>query len=75
LTGSDTNLFLSTVNVNGTLFGVLRTPTNTTTVDNSIGATFGSQTERFTGCLPAGDVFRKGSSERSSGFAVPLNCS
>ncbi len=75
LSGSDTNLFLSTVNVNGTLFGVLRTSNNSTRVDNSIGATFGSETERFTGCLPAGDVFRKGSSERSSGFAVPLNCS
>ncbi len=75
LSGSDTNLFLSTVSVNGTLFGVLRTRDNSTRVDNSVGASFGSQTERFTGCLAAGDVYRKGSSERSSGFAVPLNCS
>ncbi|NVO54476.1 hypothetical protein HW561_01570 [Rhodobacteraceae bacterium B1Z28] len=75
LSGSDTNLFLSTVSVNGTLFGVLRTSTNSVRVDNSIGASFGSETEQFTGCLPAGDVFRKGTSERSSGFAVPLNCS
>ncbi|WP_176797664.1 membrane lipoprotein lipid attachment site-containing protein [Ruegeria halocynthiae] len=74
LEGSDTNLFLSTVSVNGQLFGVLRTQNNSTKVDNSIGSTFGAQTERFTGCLAAGDVFRKGSSERSSGFAVPLNC-
>ncbi len=74
LSGSDTNLYLSTVGVNGQLYGVLRTENNSTKVDTSIGSAFGEQTERFTGCLPAGDVFRKGSSERSSGFAVPLNC-
>ncbi|MEM1004218.1 MAG: hypothetical protein AAGB28_01310 [Pseudomonadota bacterium] len=73
--GSNSTLFLSTVNVNGTLFGVLRTPKNSAKVDNSIGAAFGSETERFTGCLPAGNVFRQGTSDRSSGFAVPLNCS
>jgi len=75
LTGSDTNLFLRTVSVNGTLFGVLRTANNSTRVDNAIGANFGRNAEQFTGCLPAGEVYRKGSSERSSGFAVPLNCS
>lgn len=75
LTGSSSTMFLSTVSVNGTLFGVLRTESNSVKVDNSIGAAFGSQTERFTGCLPAGDVYRKGGSSRSSGFAVPLNCS
>lgn len=75
LSGRDATLFLSTVNVNGTLYGVLRTPENRAKVDNSVGATFGSQTERLTGCLPAGDVFRKGSSRRSAGFAIPLNCS
>ncbi|NOD34621.1 MULTISPECIES: hypothetical protein [unclassified Ruegeria] len=75
LEGSDTDLFLSTVNVNGTLFGVLRTSTNSVKVDNSIGVGFAEETERFTGCLPSGNVFRKGTSERSSGFAVPLNCS
>ncbi|WP_158541308.1 hypothetical protein [Ruegeria sp. A3M17] len=75
LTGSDMNLFLSTVSVNGTLFGVLRTANNSTRIDNDIGAAFGQNAEQFTGCLPAGDVFRKGSSTRSSGFAVALNCS
>lgn len=75
LTGSSTSMYLSTVDVNGTLYGVLRTENNSTRVDNSIGEIFGSETERFTGCLPAGDVFGKGSSSRSSGFAVPLNCS
>lgn len=75
LSGSATTLFLSTVSVNGQLFGVLRTPSNSTRVDNSVGSIFGSETERFTGCLPAGQVYRKGSSEKSSGFAVPLNCS
>lgn len=75
LSGSATPLFLSTVAVNGRLFGVLRTPNNSTRVDNSVGAVFGSETERFTGCLSAGQVYRKGSSDRSSGFAVPLNCS
>ncbi len=75
LSGQSTNLLLSTVEVNSTLYAVLRTTQGDTRVDNSIGAAFGEQTERFTGCLPAGDVFRKGSSERSSGFAVPLNCS
>ncbi|MEX0307211.1 MAG: membrane lipoprotein lipid attachment site-containing protein [Ruegeria sp.] len=74
LSGSDTNLYLSTVSVNSQLFGVLRTENNSTKVDTSVGSAFGSQTERFTGCLPAGEVYRKGSSERSSGFAVPLNC-
>ncbi|WP_299659454.1 lipoprotein [uncultured Ruegeria sp.] len=74
LEGSDTNMYLSTVSVNGKLFGVLRTENNSTKVDNSIGSTFGNQTERFTGCLAAGDVYRKGSSARSAGFAVPLNC-
>ncbi len=75
LSGSSQNLYLSTVNVNGTLFGVVRTRSNSTRVDNSVGAAFGRETERFTGCLPAGDVYSKGSSDRSSGFAVPLNCS
>ncbi len=74
LEGSDTNMYLSTVSVNGKLFGVLRTENNSTKVDNSIGSTFGNQTERFTGCLASGDVYRKGSSARSAGFAVPLNC-
>jgi len=75
LSGNSNNLFLSTVNVNGTLFGVIRTADNSTKVDNSVGATFGREVERFTGCLAAGDVYRKGGSSRSSGFAVPLNCS
>ncbi len=75
LTGSDMNMYLSTVNVNGTLFGVLRTENNSTRVDNRIGAAFGQNAEQFTGCLPAGQVYRKGSSSRSSGFAVALNCS
>ncbi|MES0863640.1 hypothetical protein ABLN87_14905 [Ruegeria sp. SCPT10] len=75
LSGSATDLFLSTVDVNGTVYGVLRTRNSATRVDNSIGAIFGDETERFTGCLAAGDVFGKGSSSRSSGFAVPLNCS
>ncbi|WP_172677856.1 hypothetical protein [Ruegeria sp. 6PALISEP08] len=75
LEGSDRDLFLSTVSVNGTLFGVLRTSSNSAKVENSIGVGFAEETERFTGCLPAGGVFRKGTSERSSGFAIPLNCS
>ncbi len=74
LSGSANTLFLSTVSVNGQLFGVLRTPNNSTKVPTSVGTVFGSETERFTGCLPAGDVYRKGSSANSSGFAVPLNC-
>ncbi|MEX0340064.1 MAG: hypothetical protein AB3N11_13615 [Arenibacterium sp.] len=75
LEGSDTSLFLSTVSVNGNKYGVLRTLNSSTRVDNEIGAAFGRNAEQFTGCLPAGDVFGKGSSQRSSGFAVPLNCS
>ena len=75
LTGSATNMFLSTVNVNGALYGVLRTDSSRTRVDNKVGAAFGQAAEQFTGCLPAGQVFRKGSSSRSSGFAVALNCS
>ncbi|WP_424831181.1 hypothetical protein [Ruegeria sp.] len=75
LSGADTDMYLSTVSVNGTLYGVLRTVNNSTRVDNSVGEIFGSETERFTGCLPAGNVYGKGSSSRSSGFAIPLNCS
>lgn len=75
LSSENVNLYLSTVSVNGTLFGVLRTANGGAKVENSTGAAFGGNTERFTGCLPAGEVFRKGSSSRSSGFAVPLNCS
>ncbi|WP_420584596.1 hypothetical protein [Ruegeria sp.] len=75
LSGSDMNLFLSTVNVNGTTYGVLRTANNSTRISNEVGAAFGRNAEQFTGCLPAGDVYGKGSSDRSSGFAVPLNCS
>ncbi|KUJ79451.1 hypothetical protein AVO44_09550 [Ruegeria profundi] len=75
LTGQDTNLFLSTVSVNGALYGVLRTESNSTRVDNRIGSGFGRNAEQFTGCLPAGEVFRKGSSSSSSGFAVLLDCS
>ncbi len=74
LSGQSTNLLLSTVQVNNSLFAVLRTAEGDTRVENSIGSAFGAQTERFTGCLPAGEVYRKGSSSRSSGFAVPLNC-
>ena len=73
LTASGANLYLSTVNVNGTLYGVLRTSSGR--VSNTYGSGFGQNIEQFTGCLPAGDVFAKGSSDRSSGFAVPLNCS
>ncbi|SMO65801.1 hypothetical protein [Ruegeria faecimaris] len=75
VSGSDTNLFLSTVEVNGTLFGVVRTENSRTRVPNTIGANFGTGAEQFTGCLPVGDVYRKGSEKRSSGFAVQLNCS
>ena len=75
LSGGGTNLYLSTVSVNGTLFGVLRTDSNGSKVGNSVGQAFGDQTERFTGCLAAGNVFGKGSGSNSSGFAVPLNCS
>lgn len=75
VSGAETNMYLSTVNVNGTLYGVLRTASNGGKVDNSIGASFGRNAEQFTGCLPAGDVYRKGSSSKSSGFAVALDCS
>lgn len=74
LVGSDTNLFLSTVNVNGTLYAVLRTPRSSTRVDQSVGRDFGDQIEQFTGCLPAGAVFSQGR-RRSPGFAMPVNCS
>ncbi|WP_421599249.1 hypothetical protein [Ruegeria sp. MALMAid1280] len=73
LTASGANLYLSNVNVNGTLFGVLRTSSGK--VSNSYGSGFGQGVEQLTGCLSAGNVYRKGNSKRSSGFAVPLNCS
>ncbi len=73
LSASGSNLYLSTVDVNGTLFGVLRTSSGK--VNNTYGGGFGQNVEQFTGCLPAGNVYRKGNSKRSSGFAVPLNCS
>ncbi len=74
LSGGSTSMFLSTVKVNGTMFGVLRAPQGSK-VDNSIGTIFGDRTERFTGCIAAGQVYGKGSTSKSSGFAVPLNCS
>ncbi|TMV07831.1 hypothetical protein FGK63_10250 [Ruegeria sediminis] len=77
VTGDGQNLMLSTVQVNNTLYAVLRPAEgDSTRVDTSVGAQFGSRVERLTGCLPAGDVYKKGgSSNRATGFSVPLNCS
>ncbi|KUJ76974.1 hypothetical protein AVO45_10845 [Ruegeria marisrubri] len=76
VTAEDRNLMLSTVQVNDTLYAVLRAPEgDSSKIDSSVGPKFGSRVQRLTGCLPAGDVYKKGSSSRASGFAVPLDCS
>ena len=76
VTGQNQNLMLSNVQVNSTLFAVLRPADgDSRRVDSNLGASFGNRIEQLTGCLPAGDVYRQGRRNRTAGFAVPLNCS
>lgn len=70
------NFMLSTVEVNGVLFGVLRAPENTTNrLPEGAGNAFLASVPRLTGCLPAGNTaYASGSANRPTGVAVPLNC-
>lgn len=72
--GDSQSLMLSTVDVNGTLFAVLRTPEGRSNgVNEAAGANFANAVPRLTGCLPGGNVY--GTGRRSAtGYAVPLNC-
>lgn len=74
--GSGTlDLYLSTVEVNGVLFAVLRTPEDgIDRLAEDAGASFAQSVPRLTGCLTGGQVFRSGQSKRSTGLAVPLDC-
>lgn len=68
-------LMLSTVQVNGTLFAVLRQPEGVgRRMAQGQQAQFGGAVERLTGCLAAGSVYNVGGAARPSGLAVPLDC-
>lgn len=73
--GESQTLMLSTVQVNSTLFAVLRTPSEISArMAPDAGAAFLSSVPRLTGCLAAGDVYQRGSTSRTTGVAVPLDC-
>lgn len=72
----DVDLYLSTVEVNGVLFAVLRTPEDgIDRLPEGAGAGFAQSVPRLTGCLAGGQVHQAGTAKRPKGLAVPLNCS
>ncbi|MCU9838298.1 hypothetical protein OEZ49_11015 [Ruegeria sp. WL0004] len=72
----DIDVFLSTVEVNGVLFAVLRTAEDgIDRLPEGAGAGFAQSVPRLTGCLAGGQVYQAGTAKRASGLAVPLNCS
>ncbi len=75
--GTDRTLYLSTVDVNGVLFAVLRTAEgDTTRMVSGAGDTFLTSVPRLTGCLANGPAYQKGKAgRRTTAYAVPLNCS
>lgn len=73
--GDERTLMLSSVEVNGALYAVLRTPENSPfAIAPNVASGFGRSIPRLTGCLPAGNVYQNGSGKRATGLAVPLNC-
>ncbi|MEM7318223.1 MAG: hypothetical protein AAF408_04285 [Pseudomonadota bacterium] len=74
--GDRRSLMLSNVSVNGVPFAVLRTPEgDPVPIQENSGAAFAGSVPRLTGCLAAGTTFQQGrSAQRSSGYAVPINC-
>ncbi|SDE19505.1 hypothetical protein [Ruegeria marina] len=71
-----TDAYLSTVEVNGVLFAVLRTPEDgIDRLPEGAGAGFARSVPRLTGCLAGGQVYQAGTAKRPTGLAVPLNCS
>lgn len=74
--GLDRTLMLSSVDVNGTLFAVLRTPEDSLNrITPASTSNFAAAVPKLTGCLPAGNVYQKGrSGNRTAGLAIPLNC-
>ncbi|GAB5437759.1 hypothetical protein [Falsiruegeria mediterranea] len=75
--GTDRTLYLSTVEVNGVLFAVLRTREgDTTRMASGAGDTFLASVPRLTGCLASGPAYQNGKAgRRTTAYAVPLNCS
>lgn len=74
--GSGTlDLFLSTVEVNNVLFAVLRTQEDgIDRLPEGADAAFAQSVPRLTGCLAGVQVYQAGSSRRTTGLAVPLDC-
>lgn len=74
--GQDRTLYLSTVEVNGVIFAVLRTAEgDTTRMARGASDRFLASVPSMTGCLASGPAYQKGRSDRASAYAVPLNCS
>ncbi|WP_164658058.1 hypothetical protein [Tropicibacter sp. Alg240-R139] len=73
----DRTLYLSTVEVNGVLFAVLRTPEgDNIRMERGAGDTFLASVPRLTGCLANGPAYQRGrAGRRTTAYAVPLNCS
>lgn len=72
------DLMMSSVQVNGILFAVLRTPEgNAGRMAGNTAAAFLNAVPALTGCLAGADAFASGSgsADNPSGLAVPLNCS
>ncbi|HCE71449.1 MAG TPA: hypothetical protein DET67_09635 [Ruegeria sp.] len=74
--GSGTlELFLSTVEVNGVLFAVLRTQEGEIDrLPENSNVAFAQSVPRLTGCLTGGQVYQAGRANRPTGLAVPLDC-
>lgn len=75
--GYDRTLYLSTVEVNGVLFAVLRTGEGDgTRMERGASDTFLASIPRMTGCLANGPAYQRGKGgRRTTAYAVPLNCS
>ncbi len=69
-------MMLSTVEVNGELFAVLRVPEGGRgRMAEGAGPAFVSSVPRLTGCLAGSGAYAQGSAERPKGLAVKMNCS
>lgn len=72
--GNDQTLMLSTVEVNGVLFAVLRTQENGNRIPADSAGAFSTSVPRLTGCLVGGRVYQAGSGNKTNGLGVPLDC-
>ncbi len=68
-------VMLSTVEVNGGLYAVLRLPQGRRGhLDAGAGAAFAAAVPRLTGCLAAGPAYGGDRAALRAGLAVPMNC-